>query len=135
MALSKSYRAARDTDLIRQGADRAVAAARVRRLAAVELGFVLSHTDKKRLLVNQKATTANRFVGNLNAVLFSPDSLQLVKGAPSDRRRFLDVQICQIDPVYRKTLLEYQRVVRQRNSLLKAAQESRAHLNQLPGLG
>ena len=132
LALSKSYRAARDTDLIRQGADRAVAAARVRRLAAVELGFVLSHTDKKRLLVNQKATTANRFVGNLNAVLFSPDSLQLVKGAPSDRRRFLDVQICQIDPVYRKTLLEYQRVVRQRNSLLKAAQESRAHLNQLP---
>lgn len=132
LALSKSYRAAQDSDLIRHGAQRALAAAQVRKLAAVELGFVLSHTEKKRLLVNGKAAAANRFVGTLLAVLFSPDSLQLVKGAPADRRHFLDVQICQIDPVYRKTLLEYQRVVRQRNSLLKAAQESRALLGQLP---
>jgi len=86
LALSKSYRAAQDSDLIRHGAQRALAAAQVRKLAAVELGFVLSHTEKKRLLVNGKAAAANRFVGTLLAVLFSPDSLQLVKGAPADRR-------------------------------------------------
>lgn len=132
LSLSKSYRATRDAELIRQGAWRAVVSAQVKKLAVVELGVILSHTEKKRLLVNEKATTANGFMGNLTTVLFSPDSLQLVKGSPSDRRRFLDIQICQIDPVYRKTLLEYQRVVRQRNTLLKAAQESRAHLAQLP---
>jgi DNA replication and repair protein RecF len=131
LALSKSYRAQRDPELIRQGADQALVSGQIRRLASMELGFLLSHTERKRLLVNQKAATASRFVGNLNIVLFSPDSLQLVKGTPSDRRRFLDIQICQIDPVYRKTLLEYPRVVRQRNSLLKSAQESRAHLSQL----
>lgn len=132
LALSKSYRALRDADLIRQGAFSAVASARVRKLASLDLSCVLSLTEKKRLLVNGKATTANNFVGNLNAVLFSPDSLQLVKGPPGERRRFLDIQICQIDPVYRQTLLEYQRVVRQRNSLLKTAQESRAQLRLLP---
>ena len=132
LSLSKSYRAARDQDLIRHGSLGAVVTGRVRKLAALELGFALSHTDKKRLLVNGKTTTANRFMGNLTTVLFSPDSLQLVKGAPSDRRRFIDIQICQIDSVYRQTLLEYQRVVRQRNSLLKAAQEDRGQLSQLP---
>src|SRR5690606_17791173 len=76
LSLSKSYRAAHDQDLIRQGALRAQVTGRVRKLAALEVGFVLSHTDRKRLLVNGKTTTAHYFVGNLNTVLFSPDSLQ-----------------------------------------------------------
>ncbi len=73
-------------------------------------------------------------MGRLNIVLFTPpDSLQLVKGSPGDRRRFLDIQICQIDAVYRSTLLKYQRVLRQRNTLLKEIPpHKRALLSQLP---
>ena len=134
LSLSKSYRTTRETELIQQGvgASRAIVTAEVVRLAALDLAVVVSHTDTKRLLVNQKSTTANSFLGRLNTVLFIPDSLQLVKGSPGDRRRFLDVQICQIDPIYRTTLLKYQRVVRQRNSLLKDAWENRSQLSQLP---
>jgi len=99
LSLSKSYRTSREAELIRHGADAAIIRAQVEKLAAVDLTVQVSHTEKKRLLVNQKSTTANSFMGRLNTVLFIPDSLQLVKGSPGDRRRFLDVQICQIDPV------------------------------------
>ena len=132
LSLSKSYRTTRETELIRHGADRAIITAQVAKMASLDLGVMVSHAEKKRLLVNQKSTTANSFVGCLNTVLFIPDSLQLVKGSPGDRRRFLDVQICQIDPVYRNNLLKYQRVVRQRNTLLKDAWDNRVQLNQLP---
>src|SRR5690554_1385462 len=132
LSLSKSYRTTRETELIRHGADRAIITAQVAKMASLDLGVMVSHAEKKRLLVNQKSTAANSFVGCLNTVLFIPDSLQLVKGSPGDRRRFLDVQICQIDPVYRNNLLKYQRVVRQRNTLLKDAWDNRSVLAQLP---
>ena len=132
LSLSKSYRTVRETELIRHGATRASVRAQVAKMATLDLAVVVSEAEKKRLLVNEKSTTANSFVGCLNTVLFIPDSLQLVKGSPGDRRRFLDVQICQIDPVYRSNLLKYQRVLRQRNSLLKEAWDHRAQVNQLP---
>jgi DNA replication and repair protein RecF len=132
LSLSKSYRTTRETELINHGAQRTVITAQVAKMATLDLAVMVSELEKKRLLVNQKSTTANSFVGCLNTVLFIPDSLQLVKGSPGDRRRFLDVQICQIDPVYRNNLLKYQRVVRQRNSLLKGAFENRSQLSQLP---
>ncbi|HBG00547.1 MAG TPA: DNA replication/repair protein RecF [Firmicutes bacterium] len=134
LSLSKSYRTSRETELIQQGfgAEKTIITAKVARLASLDLAVMVSYSEKKRLLVNQKSTTANSFVGRLNTVLFIPDSLQLVKGSPGDRRRFLDVQICQIDPVYRTTLLKYQRVLRQRNSLLRDAWDNRSHIGQLP---
>ena len=132
LSLSKSYRAVRETELIRHGAPRAMVKAQVAKMATLDLAVVISEAEKKRLLVNEKSTTANSFVGCLNTVLFIPDSLQLVKGSPGDRRRFLDVQICQIDPIYRSNLLKYQRVIRQRNSLLKEAWDNRAQVSQLP---
>lgn len=132
LSLSKSYRTGREVELIRHGSTCAILRAQIAKMATLDLAVQVSHTESKRLLVNQKSTTASSFLGNLNTVLFTPDSLQLVKGSPADRRRFLDVQICQIDPVYRKTLLSYQRVVKQRNSLLKASQEQRSLLSQLP---
>ena len=132
LALSKSYRTTRDIELINHNASTARVHGRVQRVADVDLELVVSRSSPKKLLVNNKAAAANSFVGHLNAVLFTPDSLQLIKGSPGDRRRFLDIQICQIDPVYRNTLLKYQRVVRQRNQLFKKALENRRILSQLP---
>lgn len=132
LSLSKSYRTGRETELIRHGAEQTAIGASVQKMALLDLRVIVSNSTTKKLLVNEKSTTANAFVGKLNTVLFTPDSLQLVKGSPGNRRHFLDVQICQIDPIYRNTLLKYQRVVRQRNSLLKEAYTQRALLNQLP---
>lgn len=132
LSLSKSYRTRKETEMINHNESQAIVQARVMKMANLDLNLIVSNSGPKKLMVNQKTTTSNNFMGNLNSVLFTPDSLQLVKGSPGERRRFLDIQICQIDSVYRTTLLKYQRVVRQRNSLLKKSIESRSLLNQLP---
>jgi len=132
LAVSKSYRTGRELELVRHSEAAAQVHGRVERSADVDLAVLIAREGPKKLLVNGKATTANHFVGRLNVVLFTPDSLQLIKGSPSDRRRLLDIQICQTDAVYRSNLLKYQRVVRQRNQVLKTAAGNRAALKQLP---
>ena len=64
-------------------------------------------------------TKRSEWIGQFNAVFFSPESLTLVKGGPSERRRFLDLLISQIDPEYLKSLQAYNFVLKQRNELLK----------------
>src|SRR5699024_551397 len=61
----------------------------------------------------------SEYIGDLNVVMFAPEDLALVKGSPSIRRRFIDMELGQIEPVYLYHLAEYQKILRQRNQLLK----------------
>lgn len=63
------------------------------------------------------------FIGNFRAVLFTPDHLGLVKGSPESRRKFIDMAISQIKPVYLSYLMDYERVLSQRNHLMKFIKE------------
>ena len=65
----------------------------------------------------------SELIGNFRAVLFSPDDLQMVKGSPSERRRFLDIAISQCYPVYISLYARYQKNLEERNALLKAMQK------------
>ena len=78
--------------------------------------------------VNRRALDV---VGKLNVVLFLPEDVTLVSGSPEERRHFLDVALCQIDPLYCASLSRYNRVVAQRNALLHQIREGRAGPNQL----
>ena len=65
---------------------------------------------------------ASELFGNLNVVFFSPEDLNIIKNGPAERRRFLDMELCQLDPVlYRSALVSYNQVLTQRNKLLKGA--------------
>lgn len=74
---------------------------------------------KKEILLDGAKVRPKEHYGALNAVMFSPEDLQLVKGEPALRRRFFDMQISQTDPVYYDLLVKYNRVLLQRNRLLK----------------
>lgn len=74
----------------------------------------------KRLRLNGVAKRAADFVGQVNVVGFSPADLELVTGAPGQRRRYLDVLLAQIDPRYYRALARYNRVLVQRNHLLRS---------------
>lgn len=74
---------------------------------------------RKRIKLRGRSVRAMDAVGTLRAVLFSPDDLALVSGPPSGRRRYLDLTISQLDAGYMRSLARYQRVLEQRNSLLK----------------
>lgn len=128
LALGRSYRTSRDSDLIGWEAD----AARVRADVAREAGDIrvevlLRRQGAKETKVGGEVVRRQTdFLGTVNVVVFSPDDLQLVKGAPALRRRFLDVEIAQVSPAYRYHFTRYQRVLRQRNNLLKAVQGGQA---------
>lgn len=79
---------------------------------------------KKEILLDGAKVKPREHYGALNAVIFSPEDLQLVKGEPSLRRRFFDMQIAQTDPVYYDMLVKYNRVLLQRNKLLKDLREN-----------
>lgn len=86
---------------------------------------------RKQIRVSRVRRTATELVGTVNAVLFSADDIELVMGPPSGRRRFLDVLISQADPLYIKGLQRYQKVVQQRNQLLRMINDGRANAEEL----
>ena len=77
----------------------------------------------KQVRVNGAPKRSMDLIGHLRAVLFLPEDLTLIAGSPSERRRYIDVALCQIDRGYCQALSRYQKVVTQRNSLLKQLQE------------
>lgn len=79
---------------------------------------------KKEIFLDGAKVRPKEHYGALNAVMFSPEDLQLVKGEPSLRRRFFDMQISQTDPIYYDLLVKYNRVLLQRNKLLKELRDN-----------
>ncbi len=73
----------------------------------------------KVLQVNGERMTARNLMGRLRAVLFIPEDTRLVAEGPGVRRRYLDITLCQVDQAYFDALLQYQKVLKQRNALLK----------------
>lgn len=74
---------------------------------------------KKEIFLDGVKVRPKEHYGSLNVVMFSPEDLQLIKGEPALRRRFFDMQISQTDPLYYDLLVKYNRVLQQRNKLLK----------------
>ncbi len=81
---------------------------------------------RKVVRLNGRPARASDVVGQLKAVLFSPEDVALVSGSPSGRRRYLDLTVSQTSGAYLRSLARYQRVLEQRNSLLKSLQRERA---------
>ena len=86
---------------------------------------ISTRSDGKKILkVNgQPRKKLSDLIGIINAVLFSPEDMMLVKGGPSVRRRYLDIEISQVSSYYCHCLANYNRILSQRNSLLKAVRE------------
>ena len=82
---------------------------------------------KKGLAVNRVPIRHMKdLFGRLLVVMFSPEDLRLVKAGPYERRRFMDMEICQLSPVYYSDLKEYHRALKQRNALLKILQKGKS---------
>lgn len=120
LAMGKSHRTHSDKDLIRWGQDRAMIEAQVA-LRHYQETLALHLLPKGKIAkVNQiEQAKMSHFIGHLNVVLFAPEDIQLIKGSPSLRRRFIDAELVQSQPVYLQTLIDYQRVLKQRNTYLK----------------
>ena len=120
LALTKSHRTSKDKELIAFEAGNAHIAAEVeRKYGALKLELSLSSQGKKAKINGLEQRKLSDFVGSLNVVMFAPEDLEIVKGTPGVRRRFLDMEIGQVAPSYLYHLQQYQKVLLQRNNLLK----------------
>lgn len=121
-AILRSHRASGDAPLIRSGADSAIARLRVEAAERdVLLELQLNRDRPNRAQVNRNSVRPREVTRWFAAVSFMPEDLGIVRGEPSGRRRFLDDALVSRHPVAAGALSDYERVVRQRTSLLKSA--------------
>lgn len=120
-----SHRVSSDHAMIRQGADAAIVRARIQndgRELLVEVQ--LNRSAPNRAQVNRSPIKPRELPRYFSSVLFAPEDLALVRGEPGIRRRYIDQLLVQRNPRMSGVLADYDRVLRQRNSLLKSARAS-----------
>ena len=124
LATTRSFRTAKLSEAINFDEGIAVVVGRVLQSREIqhELRVVLEG-NAKAFSINGKREAAGRYLGELHAVVFNADELEVVRGTPENRRRFLDDSITAIHPPYVQTVADYNRVIRQKNSLLQTARD------------
>ncbi|MBO4848313.1 MAG: DNA replication/repair protein RecF [Clostridia bacterium] len=130
-ALGRSHRTGRDMELIGHGLAGAYVGAEIETKSGVRTIEIKLRTgdaaaknpkDRKQIFIDrQRAEKAGELMGVLNVVMFSPEDLALVKAAPEVRRRFMDMELCQLRPAYYSKAAMYNAALRQRNALIKEA--------------
>ena len=132
LATTRSFRTAKLSEAINFDEGMAVVVGKVLQSREIqhELRVVLEG-NAKAFSVNGKRETAGRYLGELHAVVFNADELEVVRGTPENRRRFLDESITAIHPPYVQTVTDYNRVIRQKNSLLQTARDREYSLEKI----
>ena len=135
LARTKSFRTQRLQETIRFGERIATISGRV--IAGVDLERELQVTlqdNSKAILVNAKREALTRYLSQLQVFSFTAADLEVVRGIPEARRRFLDKGISSIRPAYLQTIVDYGKVIKQKNKLLQVANESEFSLEKVADL-
>ena len=121
-SIGKSMRTPRDKELILWGEDRArIKAEAVGKYGRKKVEFLIDKRDNKRVAVNgAEIRKLGELMGVIMTVLFSPDEIAVIKNSPGDRRRFMDIAVCQLSRAYFYLLSRYNKTLAQRNRLLKS---------------
>ncbi len=125
LALTKSHRTQKDKELIQWDKKQALIAAQIeKKYGNVSLELRLAPQGKTAKINGLEQRKLSDFIGALNVVMFAPEDLEIVKGSPGIRRRFLDMEIAQVIPSYLYHMQQYQKILLQRNNYLKEIQNS-----------
>jgi DNA replication and repair protein RecF len=123
---SKSFRASNDSQLIKFGEGSAMISVDFTDTRKQNITFNYELGKRRKIEINKnKITKVADMIGRFKCVLFCPEHLTLIKGAPSVRRDFLDFAISQLRPMYIVSLQKYERILKVRNTLLKNALDDR----------
>ncbi|MGM7723383.1 DNA replication/repair protein RecF [Metabacillus sp. Hm71] len=123
LAMAKSHRTSNDKELIRWDKEYAKIEGSVEKYnRSTELQLIISKKGKKAKLNHLEQEKLSQYVGAMNVIMFAPEDLNLVKGSPAVRRRFIDMEIGQVSAVYLHDLSRYQKIMQQRNHYLKLLQ-------------
>lgn len=127
LCFTKSYFSRSDQQSVFRGAAGFRLEGRIEREGTVtEVACILRETGKKEFLTDGVAyEKLSRHIGRFPCVIIAPDDIQIITGAGEDRRRFLDALLSQLDAGYLQNLIDYNKILQQRNGFLKALTERR----------
>ena len=126
LGLTKSHKVNKDRDTIKIHSEFAKINAVINLdRKDIELDIILSKLGKKAKYNGIELDKLSEYIGLLNVVMFAPEDLDLVKGNPQTRRKFLDLEIGQISKEYLYNLQNYKKILKQRNDLLKTMQKQK----------
>ncbi|WP_147802520.1 DNA replication/repair protein RecF [Alkalicoccus halolimnae] len=126
LALARSHRTPRDKELIRWDQPFArITGSFTNRNGPMEMELIFSKQGKKVKLNSIEKKRLSDYIGTCTIVMFAPEDLTIVKGSPQIRRRFLDIEMGQINSVYLYHLSQYYKVLKQRNQWLKELREKK----------
>jgi DNA replication and repair protein RecF len=125
LATTKSFRTQRLQETIRFDEDLAVVRGRVAQSLEIHRDMQVNlRGSTKSISINGKREPITRYLGQLHAIAFTADELDIVRGGPDARRKFLDRGVISLHPSYVQTLADYNHVIKQKNRLLQDASES-----------
>ena len=130
---TKSHRGTKDRDLISFGKDEShIEAVIEKKEVNYKIDIHLKKNSPKGIAINKiPIKKASDLFGVINIVFFSPEDLNIIKNGPSERRRFIDLELAQLDKVYLSDLSNYNRIINQRNKLLKDSHDRKELLETL----
>jgi len=121
---TKSFRTKQIRDLIAFGNESAIVRGSLLRGRVPKELQIQAWESSKHLYVNGKREPLQGYLGNLDVFVFSPEEMEIIRGEPSHRRRFLDRGIVTVQPAYLRSISQYNHVIKQKNKLLGLARDS-----------
>ena len=120
-AFARSHRTSKDRELINWNSDNALLSVTVgRERLDKRIDISILKVGKKAIQINKiKIKKIGELFGNFNVVMFSPEDLKIIKDSPGVRRKFIDMELCQLNPKYYYNLVQYNKVLNERNSILR----------------
>ena len=120
-AFARSHRTSKDRELINWNSDNALLSVTVgRERLDKRIDISILKDGKKAIQINKiKIKKIGELFGNFNVVMFSPEDLKIIKDSPGVRRKFIDLELCQLNPKYYYNLVQYNKVLNERNSILR----------------
>ncbi|HIW12790.1 MAG TPA: DNA replication/repair protein RecF [Candidatus Salinicoccus stercoripullorum] len=132
LALAKSHRTAKDKELIRFKQEEAFVNGSISTsYSDLPLSISVSSKGKRAKVNHMEVARLSQYIGHLNVVLFAPEDLNIVKGSPQVRRKFINMECGQISKVYLNMLSGYQKVLAQKNNYLKQRNVDRVMIDVL----
>ncbi len=120
-ATTKSHKGSKTTEIIKFEKDESLIQTILeKKNIEYKINISIKKNEKKEVAINnQKVKKISELLGIMNVVLFSPEDLSIIKNGPAERRKFLNIELCQLDKTYLYNLNYYNKIVNQRNKLFK----------------
>ena len=119
LAFTKSHRSFIDKNLIKNGEETGIIKGTIQKDISYNLEIILNKNKKQVKIDNNQITKIGDYIEKMNIIIFYSDDLELIKGAPSERRKYLNLELSQISPAYYKAIDDYNKLLKIRNDYLK----------------